>query len=289
MKNLILLPLAAAIAATATAAYVATPNSLTTKYASDFGYGGIMFDLTPTSDLQVTAFDVSVSSRGFQTIDVYYRVGSSFGFEEDTTAWTLLDSVQVNGRGADNPTSLPLSVTAPSFLAGQTYGIYLELQGVTASNTLLYSNGPSTSYTNLDLELVTNCAKAAGGIGATTFSPREFNGTVYYNTLDGVLPALTAVNFVGGQTGTLEFRNGTPNALAVVGYSLVGAGPTPTAYGNVDLSAPIRRLPVQQLDAAGSADFVQNLPIAASGIPVWIQAVDLNGGLTTNSLALTIQ
>jgi hypothetical protein len=85
--------------------------------------------------------------------------------------------VQVNGRGADNPTSLPLSVTAPSFLAGQTYGIYLELQGVTASNTLLYSNGPSTSYTNLDLELVTNCAKAAGGIGATTFSPREFNGT----------------------------------------------------------------------------------------------------------------
>ncbi|MAW60934.1 MAG: hypothetical protein CMJ94_08875 [Planctomycetes bacterium] len=289
MKTRFLLPLFLAAAPAAAAQDAPTPNSLTTYYASDFGYGGVMFDLLPATDLEVTAFDVNLSARNFVTVDVYYRVGSSFGFEADPNGWVLLESVQVNGQGTDNPSWVPLTVQAPTFQAGQAYGIYLELQGVTASNTLRYTNNPSTSYANAQLELTTNCAKAAGGITATTFSPREFNGTVYYNTLDGVKPALAALNFVAGQTATLEFRNGTPGAQALVAYSLTGAGPSLTRFGTVELSAPFRTLPLATLDANGAADFSAALPAGAAGRMIWAQGVDLGGSLLTNGLAITVQ
>ncbi len=289
MKKLFALPLAFACALPAAAQDFPTPNSLTTYYASDFGYGGVMFDLTPTVDLEVTAFDVNLSGRNFQTIDVYYTDGSSFGVEQDVQAWILLESVLVNGKGTDNATSVPLSVQVPTFLAGRTYGIYLDLQNVTATNTLRYTNAPSTSYANAQLELLTNCAKAAGGVTAPTFSPREFNGTVYYNTKDGVVPSLQAVNFLAGQTATIEFRNGTPGAQALVAYSLAGPGPTATRLGMVELSAPIRQLPIVTLDADGAADILQAVPAAAGGVQLWLQGVDLGGALFTNSLAITVQ
>lgn len=289
MNKILALPLAFACAATATAQDAPTPNSLTTYYASDFGYGGVMFDLTPAVDLELTAFDVNLSGRDFQTLDVYYTVGSSFGVEQDVQAWTLLESVLVNGKGTDNATSVPLSVQAPTFLAGHTYGIYLDLQNVTATNTLRYTNAPSTSYANAQLELVTNCAKAAGGVTAPTFAPREFNGTVYYNTKDGVVPTLQAVNFMAGQTATIEFRHGTPGARALVAYSLVGPGPTATRLGMVELSAPIRQLPIVTLDANGAADLLQTLPASAGGLQLWLQGVDLGGALFTNSLAISVQ
>lgn len=289
MNKLLALPLVCALAAPALAQDAPTPNSITTYYASDFGYGGVMFDLTPSVDLTVTAFDVNLSGRNFQTVDVYYAAGTSFGIEEDVNAWILLESVLVNGKGTDNATSVPLSVSAPTFLAGQTYGIYLDLQNVTATNTLRYTNAPSTSYANTQLELVTNCAKGAGGVNAPTFTPREFNGSVYYNTNDGVAPTLAVVNFQSGQTGTIEFRNGTPGAQALVAYSLVGPGPTATRLGMVELSAPIRQLPIVALDGNGSADILQNLPASAGGLQVWMQAVDLGGALFSNSLAITVQ
>jgi hypothetical protein len=289
MNKLLALPLAFACALPAAAQDAPTPNSLTTYYASDFGYGGVMFDLKPSVDLQVTAFDVNLSGRDFQTLDVYYTVGSSFGVEENANAWILLESVLVNGKGTDNATSVPLSVTTPTFLVGQTYGIYLDLQNVTSTNTLRYTNAPSSSYANTQIELVTNCAKAAGGVTSTTFAPREFNGTVYYNTKDGVAPTLNAVNFMAGQTGTIEFRDGTPGARALLAYSMVGPGPTATRLGMVELSAPIRQLPIVTLDGNGAADISQQLPASAGGVQLWMQGVDLGGALFTNSLAITVQ
>ena len=289
MKKFLVLPLLLATTPAALAQNAPTPNSITTYYASDFGYGGVMFDLTPAVDLEVTAFDVNLSGRNFVTVDVYYSNGSSFGIEEDPNGWVFLESVRVNAKGTDNPSSVPLQVQAPTFLAGQTYGIYLELQGVTASNTLRYTNNPSSSYANAQIDLVTNCAKAAGGVGATTFTPREFNGTVYYNTLDGVVPTLAASNFVAGQMASLAFSNGTPGAQALVAYSLTGSGPTVTAFGTVDLSAPFRTLPIATLDATGSATFDQMLPAGVTGLNVWIQGVDLGGSLLTNGLAITVQ
>jgi hypothetical protein len=289
MNKLLALPLVFACAISATAQDAPTPNSLTTYYASDFGYGGVMFDLTPAVDLEVTAFDVNLSGRGFQTVDVYYTVGSSFGVEEDVQAWTLLESVLVNGKGTDNATSVPLSVQVPTFSAGQTIGIYLDLQNVTATNTLRYTNAPSTSYANAQLELLTNCAKAVGGVASTTFAPREFNGTVYYNSKDGVVPTLTAINFLAGQAATIEFRNGTPGAQALVAYSLVGPGPTATRLGMVELSAPIRQLPIFTLDVDGAADVQKSLPASAGGVQLWLQGVDLGGALFTNSLAISVQ
>jgi len=290
MKYLFLAPVALLLATSLSAQQAPTPDSISTYFASDFGYGGAIFDLTPNADMELTAMDLNLSARGVQVdVDVYYRFGTSFGFEEDATGWILLDSASATARGIDNPSNMQLASGGPTFLAGQTYGIYVELQNITASNTLRYTNMPSASYSNADITLVTNCAKAAGGITSTTFTPREFNGTVYYNTLDGVTPTLNTVNFAAGQTATIEIRNGTPAGQAAVAYSLVGPGPTPTIYGMVDLSDPITVLPIVVLDASGSADINQALPAAAAGLNVWIQGVDMSGGLRTNSVAELIQ
>ncbi len=102
--------------------------------------------------------------------------------------------------------------------------------------------------------------------------------------------------YVGG-TATFEVQNGSPAALAILGYSLVGSGPYSLSNGLVlDLSMPIKTLNPMTLDSLGNGS-IGPLPVpsnAIAGLQVWFQAVHIdlqaNPSLTTtNMVPITLQ
>ena len=99
------------------------PGSLTTTYAANNAFAGNTFDITPNADLTLTDMDIHWDSAGeLLDVEVYYKVGTAFGFETNAAAWTLLQSATgVVAGGAGVPTNIGGIVGSPTLLAGQTY------------------------------------------------------------------------------------------------------------------------------------------------------------------------
>lgn len=160
-----------------------TTGSLTTTFASNNSFDGNMFDVTVlgADDVTITSFDINLETGETDTISVYYKAGTYAGFETNSGAWTLLGSASVTSSGTDVPTPLPVGgLTIP---AGQTYGIYVTKTTTCqngASGCLLYTNG-AVSVANADIQLDAGIGLGGlfGSLGGP-FSPRSWNGTVYY-------------------------------------------------------------------------------------------------------------
>ncbi len=105
-------------------------------------------------------------------------------------------------------------------------------------------------------------------------------------------PIYTATNVLAGALGVFSVTNATPGDEVRIGYSLTGAGPTTTVFGDVAMSLPISTLVSLTADAAGNATTSIPIPIAAQGRTIWTQAVDISGpgtGILSNPLVVTVQ
>ena len=162
------------------------PGSLTTTFASNNQFAGNMFDISPAVDLEITGIDINVNSTVGDpvSVDVWYIPGTSFGNENSAAGWVLLGSYGGSSAGQDNPTFIDMAGNGMTFSGGQSYGMYVDLTSY-GSQSLRYTNGGPTIYSNSDLSLETNCGKGDGGHSASTFFPREWNGTIYYDTKAG--------------------------------------------------------------------------------------------------------
>ena len=176
----------AALLAVASLSAHAQSGSLTTTFAHNNTFAGNVFDLTPSQDLTVTAFDVNVGAFGTDgggagesvQINIYWRPGTGNGFQNSSAGWTLLGSATVTSQGANRPTRVPIG--GLSLSAGQTYGIYVDLVNFDGNGrSLLYTDG-NTPYSNADLALTPLFGKGTPAFASGTFSPRIWNGTVYY-------------------------------------------------------------------------------------------------------------
>lgn len=92
-----------------------------------------------------------------------------------------------------------------------------------------------------------------------------------------------------GLPAEFRYSGATPNQPIVTAYSLVGAGPTNTAIGLVDLSQPIRRLPNTLATANGGGLLRVPVPSGSVGVDVWIQAYDLNSARLSPVVMRTVQ
>ena len=94
-------------------------------------------------------------------------------------------------------------------------------------------------------------------------------------------------DLVAGQAADISVVNLGAGNTVIVGYSMIGPGPTQTIFGDVDMSQPIKQLPAMTADPNGIAGMTANVPPGASGASVWTQAVELHpggGGTLTNSI-----
>jgi hypothetical protein len=105
-------------------------------------------------------------------------------------------------------------------------------------------------------------------------------------------PVLSSNALVGGQYGVLSVTQATPGSTIMMAYSLTGAGPTPSTYGDILLSAPFSQLPSGTADFFGNYSIVQVVPTQLSGHTLWLQALEITGpgtGLLSNGLAEAVQ
>lgn len=147
-------------------------GSLTTTFASTSGTSGSMFNIRAFSTITVDSFAINILDMLPHTAEVYYKSGSYIGYENNASAWTLLGTYSVTGNGQDVPTILHAGELQME--VDQTYGIYITL----TSGSMRYTNTTQT-YTGSDISI-----SDGAGINypfGTIYSPRVWNGTVYYS------------------------------------------------------------------------------------------------------------
>ncbi len=266
-------------------------GSLTTLFASNNGFAGNMFDITPSLDMYITAVDINCTNAGTTaTIDVWYKVGTSLGFETNAAAWTYLGSSVGISNGQDIPTFMDLANNGVLFQSGVTYGIYIDLTSYSAQ-TFKYTNGPTggNTYSNADLSLLTNAGKGSGFSGGT-FQVRDWNGTIYYQS---ALPSVSAPLLQAGNYGTFLLEQITPGSLVHFAISITGFGSASSIFGPLGIADPVFMLPPNPLvaNAAGNCSLTITLPLSSFGRSLYIQGIEIQGVdvRMSEAIAATIQ
>ncbi|UTW06102.1 autotransporter outer membrane beta-barrel domain-containing protein [Pseudomonas benzenivorans] len=159
---------------------------LTTTFAGGNGQNGNMFDISATgsSGFTITGiaqnFDSAQPISGYQ---IWVATGGVTGNTQNASAWTLLASTgSFVSNAFGTPTLLPF--TTPLSIAltpGQTIGLYLTN---TDGSSVAYTNGSGVGSVAASDELLTiyegyGKAYSVDFLGST-FSPRIWNGTLYY-------------------------------------------------------------------------------------------------------------
>lgn len=206
--------------------------------------GQVFFDMNVTAagGINLGQIAVNTAQAGAFTLTVYSKAGSYVGFNTTPGAWTVLTS----GGGVGSGVNLPsiADVTDVVIPAG-SYGIALKLD---AAHAFSYTNGTGANqnYSNADLALSLGMAQNVQWTGG--FTPRVFNGTIYYNcqpgipfvfctagtTTNGCVASISATAQpqvdLGGPC-VINVTNVEGNKAAILFYGLDNAGYTPFAWG----------------------------------------------------------
>jgi len=166
---------------------------ITTTFETNNSYAGNMFDLTTfNNSLLITAADLNLSSEGSNAlVSIYTREGGYSGFESSSIGWTLQGQENVLSMGDNNATSFDFTDFALN--ANTLYGIYLTVSDYNTSGvSMLYTNG-SNSYLNTDIQLDLGIGKGSNDFTGSSFTPRTWNGSLYYNITNVPEPSTLAI------------------------------------------------------------------------------------------------
>jgi hypothetical protein len=170
------------------------PSSLTTLFATNNSFAGNTFDITTNVAILINGFDVNIDGAGPTTMAVYWRPGTSDGFESAAAGWTLLGTDVVTPAGTNSPTHV--DVGGLNLDAGQTYGFYIDVQSYPSSSMLYTNAGGPVDFSNADFTITTFYGKGNPAFTGETFVFRQWNGTVHYAALNGVPAAPPVVLLV---------------------------------------------------------------------------------------------
>jgi hypothetical protein len=272
-------------------------GSLTTTFASNNQFAGNMIDIAPVTDMEITGIDMNIVSVGNTCdIDVWYIAGTSVGFEASSAGWVYLGAFTGTTAGTDLPTFIDMAGNGMTFSGGQTYGLYFDCVSYGNGDTVRYTNGSGAGggpngedqWSNADLTITANCGKGSGGHTGSTFRPRNWNGTIYYET-GGF--NLSVSSLQSNAMTTVATSGGVSGSAVIVGYSFAGGGPTNTPFGVADLTPPIFKLPTEIADGSGNTSAMYNIPGGVAGRTIYIQAVNILGpgnGVFSNQVSGTI-
>ena len=258
-------------------------GSLTTTFDGGNGHDGNMFDLTilNPNGIRIESWDGNIDAGGGPaTIEVWFRTdhGSYVGHNTDPTGWTLMGTLAL---ATTNPAGTPTPVAIGSdelFLPGETVGFYWTTQGVASVD---YTDGPLGAFENTDLRF-----EDYGHGGAypfdLTYSPRIWNGTIYYN--------FGPAGF-GGCTSGIVDQSPPDETLGARNSNTPGAGVSQQQIAD-DFSiadgASIRRMTLWAVYAAPSIpplvqDFVINIYDDVAGDPGTVVFSDNVSALPVNT------
>ena len=158
-----------------------TSSNITTTYSHNNGHNGIMFDLVAINNILITCFDMNFNP-GTLDYEVYFKIGTAQGFQTNAGSWTLIgNGAGITSAGNGNPTPINLNQSV-GICTGNRVAFYITNTGSGSANAN-YTNG--TSINNIfvaDANIEVREMYGKGYPFSSSFSPRVFNGTIYYNT-----------------------------------------------------------------------------------------------------------
>jgi hypothetical protein len=199
--------------------------------------GGVYFDLTVHTALQLDALDLNLYSPygTTGTLEVFVRPGTWIGHVEGGVDWVRAASGNVTALGQQQASPCTLS-TAIGLPPG-TYGIALHLQGVMP----IYSTAFGLrSFANNDLTLTAG-SSALQFLSSAPYLYRVFSGALHYTPGGGPYEVATVASYGEGciqgarsfyelfSAGTFDLANQrfvlTPNAVG--GYDVTRTASVP--------------------------------------------------------------
>ena len=271
-------------------------DEITTTFANNNGQSGIMFDVTAsgTEDVSINGFLGHMGpSFGAQNVDIWYMVGSHVGFESDATPWIFHESVNATDNGNTGPggnvvTPLASPIVIP---VGMTYGIFYITDG---PELLDYTDG-TTSYSDAFVTVDSGSGKALGSATAfdgLTFTPRIFNGTIYYSTGSIQVTQTSGLSSgsvfpVGTTTNTYEITDAAGNTV-MCSFDVTitdTEAPTATCPGNQTVNtdpgmcSAVVTYSVPTADNCPGESILQTAGLASGSV--------FPEGTTTNSFVIT--
>jgi hypothetical protein len=176
-------------------AYEQGADSLATTFAGGNGQSGNAFELLPINSLSIQSIDIHIGGTSTEDVAVYYFLGS-VGTSPGSVSWILHETFTgVQGAGVGSPTNIQFTnpLTLPG---GQVSSMVVVL---TSSTNIDYTNGTTLGgilAQNNDLTIYEGWGVSYGTATAPvggTFSPRNWNGRIYYGSAgcSGVKKSLT--------------------------------------------------------------------------------------------------
>ncbi len=213
-------------------AFSVMAQSLTTTFAGGNGQNGNMFDVDVlASPITITAFDIHNRFPGQQTVQIWYRAGSYTASPNSSAGWTLHATVAVAANGDGQATNVPIPPLALN--ANQNYGFYINSTG-----NLRYTSGTALGavyVSDANLRIRQGIGKAANF--GTSWSPRIWNGTIYYTVV--IPPQADAGLDQTVLSGANVQLDGTASQPAgQVSYSWTQLSGTPVALTGVTTAQP---------------------------------------------------
>lgn len=275
--------------ATRTITFAPQTELVTTFAAGNAGASGYAMNF----DLNVTAADgielcglhlnVNVATAGAAlTCDVFTRNGTYVGNDLSPVGWS-----QATGTGTAEPVGTPtyVQLATPVYLSPGIHGVTLVLTGA----GLAYTNGNGTNqtYTNSDLTLTAGQVRTSlFNATSTLFTPRVFNGRLFYKTVNTGLSAY--YTYGAGCAGSLGVPTNTASVRPSIGQTMVvdnanvPAGVIPfLGFSNTLFSGFPLPIDAAPLGAPGcpirtSADLNMGLAFAVGGVATWSVAIPLD-------------
>jgi len=132
---------------------------------------------------------------------------------------------------------------------------------------------------------LTDCSGASH-----TFNNDEFVPLIKFDWVP-TAPSMAVDPMIAGQPTDFHFNFMDPGGLVFIRWSLAGAGPTPTALGDLLLSEPINTAPATHADAQGSLNFTTFVPAGLAGETFYVHSVVQRDGefIFTNALTIPVQ
>ena len=152
------------------------PREVRTTFVGGNGAAGCMFEVWPRDHLILFGMDIHTSAEENMTVEVWTKLGSFQGFENNAAAWTRLLSTGIKGLGRGKPTYLALD--SLRLEAMQTRAFYVT---ATAGSGLRYTNGEGVGKvyaSNSDIDIIEGVGKRYPF--GSTYLNRQWNGKLHY-------------------------------------------------------------------------------------------------------------
>jgi hypothetical protein len=157
-------------------------DSLSAILSATNSQRGCYMDIKPLTNITMTDVSWVPASSLTYDVSVYFKTGTSVGFETNSAAWTLIGSATGVSVTAGVPHKITLS-SSQALTANTTYSILVIRTG--SSGSIRYHTATSPGLGNVwsqnsDLQLIV--AKGISGLfTGTLFSPRQLACIIWYS------------------------------------------------------------------------------------------------------------